>query len=224
MSLILNIDTAVETAMLSLARDGEIIASRKNSIQKDHAVFLHPAINDILKEASVNNSQIDAIAVTNGPGSYTGLRVGLAAAKGLCYALVKPLVTICTLDAMAVAAIKATEKNIEKAALICPMIDARRMEVYTAVYDREMKEILAPCAMILSPTSFKEMMERSGTCFLGSGAKKWDSLINNENAYFINEMETADAMARLSYSKFLKQDFTELALSEPRYLKEFFSI
>src|ERR1700761_8249865 len=141
MSLILNIDTATETAHLSIAKNGTVLQQLFNEDQKGHAAFLQPAIKKILAEQSLLINEIDAIAVTEGPGSYTGLRIGMASAKGLSYALRKPLITVNTLEAMARSAVDVLARNPidSKEILLCPMIDARRMEVFTAIYNMELK-------------------------------------------------------------------------------------
>ena len=223
MSIILNIDTSIETASVSIAKDGTVIAFIQNAIQKDHAGFLHVAIQDLLSRSSLELKQMDAIAVTEGPGSYTGLRVGMASAKGLCYALNKPFITIGTLNALAVAAINQTKGNDPVPGLFCPMIDARRMEVYTAVFDTEMNELLAPCAMILDENSFADFLIKNNILFAGSGAKKWGTLVKSAKASFLNEIDASNAISNLSYTKFKHKDFTDLSYSEPLYVKDFFS-
>ena len=223
MSIILNIDTSIETASVSIAKDGIIIASLKNVIQKEHAGFLHLAIQDLLLRSSLELKQMDAIAVTKGPGSYTGLRVGMASAKGLCYALNKPFISIGTLNALAVAAINETKKNDRDNSLFCPMIDARRMEVYTAIFDADMNEVIAPCAMVLTGNSFEELLQNNNIVFVGSGTLKWSSLVESANTSFLNEIDITDAISNLSYNKFKHKDFTDLSYSEPLYVKDFFS-
>ncbi len=223
MSIILNIDTSIETASVSIARDGIIQAHLINTVQKEHASFLHNAVKQLLAESSLDIKQMDAIAVTNGPGSYTGLRVGMASAKGFCYALNKPLITIGTLNALAVAAINASKEAFRETTLFCPMIDARRMEVYTAVFDKNMAEILPPCAMILDERSFEEILQKNQVFFTGTGAAKWCNIVRSENAEFINELDITTAISTLSFEKFLTNDFTGLTYSEPLYIKEFFS-
>lgn len=223
MSIILNIDTSIETASVSIAKDGAIIASVKNAIQKEHAGFLHIAIRDLLLQSSLELKQMDAIAVTIGPGSYTGLRVGMASAKGLCYALNKPFITIGTLNALTVAAINKTKEDTPGYDLFCPMIDARRLEVYTAVFDKDMNEIIAPCAMVLNNNSFEDLLKSNNILFVGSGAKKWSNLIESAKASFLNEIDASNAISNLSYTKLKHKDFTDLSYSEPLYVKDFFS-
>ena len=166
---------------------------------------------------------MDAIAVTKGPGSYTGLRVGMASAKGLCYALNKPFITIGTLNALTVAAINKTKEDTPGYDLFCPMIDARRLEVYTAVFDKDMNEIIAPCAMVLNNNSFEDLLKSNNILFVGSGAKKWSNLIESAKASFLNEIDASNAISNLSYTKLKHKDFTDLSYSEPLYVKDFFS-
>ena len=150
MSYIINIDTATATAHVSIAQDGKLLQALQNESQKDHGAFVQTAIQQLLKAAALSFVDIDAIAVTAGPGSYTGLRVGLASAKGLCYALNKPLLTLNTLEVLTTAAKKFS--NNQQGVLYCPMIDARRMEVFTALYTDTLTALVPPCAMILNDT------------------------------------------------------------------------
>lgn len=217
MSLILHIDTATETAQVSLAKNAVILRSLYNESQKDHGAFLQPAIQQLMSETAMRLNEIDAIAVTAGPGSYTGLRVGMASAKGLCYALEKPLITLNTLEVLAASAINTTGIS----SLLCPMIDARRMEVYTALYDGQLKNILAPAALILDQYSFKEQLLKNRVIFFGSGAKKWSIVCKDPNAAFETVSILPEAMAKLADTCFIQQNFATLAYSEPFYLKEF---
>ncbi len=217
MSFILNIDTAVQTASISLARDGQSVATKINPSQKDHAAWLQPAIADLLGELNMNLNDLDAVAVSAGPGSYTGLRVGMATAKGICYALQKPLLLINTLKMMA-ASVRS-----EKDELICPMIDARRMEVFTAVYDQNLNEIVAPHNLILTDESFKSLLDQRPILFFGNGSEKLKSTLQHVNATFKQIDSTAEHMSVLSYQKFLNKEHADLAYSEPFYGKEFFT-
>lgn len=218
MSLILNIDTAQEFAFVSLVENGKSIGHEQNDNQKDHAAFLHLAIKKLMADNKKNLSALDAIAVTKGPGSYTGLRVGMSAAKGICYALQKPLLTICTLKMMAQSASAlATEED----ALICPMIDARRMEVFTALYQNLLNEIIAPMPLILNKDSFAETLNAGKIIFLGSGAAKFNNLIGHENAIFLPTNSYVQAMAELSTKAYQSSEFADLATVTPTYLKEY---
>jgi tRNA threonylcarbamoyladenosine biosynthesis protein TsaB len=216
-SYILNIDTAVVTASLCLAKDDAVMKLKINPSQKDHASWLHVAIKEMMEEAGISLQQLDAIAVSSGPGSYTGLRVSMATAKGLCYALQKPLITVGTLKMMAVAAREASTD------LLCPMIDARRMEVFTAVYDHSLSEILSPVNIILEKESFKELLEKHSILFFGNGSEKFRSLISHPNASFKSLEATAEYMTGLSYSQFKNKEFADLAYTEPYYGKAFYT-
>lgn len=223
MSLILNIDTAIDIAYISIAKDGEIIDTVSNTEQKDHGGFLQPAIQNLLKNASFAITEIEAVAISAGPGSYTGLRVGMASAKGLCYALNKPLISIGTLEILAFAAI--LETNIPDAkgpVLFCPMIDARRMEVFTALYDQKLQPVISPCAMVLDESSFANGLLKNKIIFLGNGAKKWEAISRHENALFAGPFNNVLAMSKLAHNKFALNEFTNLAYFEPLYLKAFF--
>jgi tRNA threonylcarbamoyladenosine biosynthesis protein TsaB len=219
MSLVLNIDTATATALVCLAKDGKPVQSLANAAQKDHASFLQVAIQQLVNDTGIALKDIDAVAVTAGPGSYTGLRVGMASAKGLCYALDKPLITLSTLAVLAVSALQQL-KDVENC-LFCPMIDARRMEVFTAGYNAALNLVLQPCAMILDERSFSEQLEKGRLVFFGSGSNKWAILCHHSNASFADISITPEALASLSESLSMRSQFTELAYAEPAYLKEF---
>ena len=222
MSLILNIDTATGDAHVSIARDGILLLSLNNSSQKEHASFLQPAIQQLEKETGITLEKLDAIAFTAGPGSYTGLRVGMASAKGLCYGLNKPMISLNTLTVWAASAIYSLKQSLaEPPPLFCPMIDARRLEVFAAIYDSQLNIILNPCAMILEDKSFEDQLVNNNIVFFGSGAKKWETMCTNKKALF----ETIDilppVMAQLSDNYFAKKLFTPLAHSQPLYCKDF---
>jgi tRNA threonylcarbamoyladenosine biosynthesis protein TsaB len=217
MSLILNIDTALENASVCLAEDGESIELVTNASQKDHAAWIHVAIEKMIhgRAQLSQRMELDAIAVSAGPGSYTGLRVGLSTAKGLCYALNIPLIMINSLEMMAYAA-KDTGTD-----LLCPMIDARRMEVFTAVYDKKLKPVVEPCACIIDETTFSAFLDHQKILFFGTGSHKFRPLIDNSNAEFADINTDASHLGRLSMKRFLGKHFEELAYVEPLYLKEF---
>ncbi len=227
MALILNIDTATEHASICLSKDGELISLKSNPNQKDHAAFIQPAIKEMLQAVGYKLQDIAAIAVSNGPGSYTGLRVGLSTAKGLCYALNKPLLLINTLEIISTAAIQNVNQlstlNSQLPTLFCPMIDARRMEVFTAVYDEQLNEIQPPSAMILEENSFVELLLNHNLIFSGSGADKFEKVIENNNAYFLKAKHDASHMQTIAENLYLLKSFADKAYSEPFYLKEFFT-
>ena len=218
MALILNIDTALDTACISLAKDGVVIKFAVNDNQRDHAAWLQPAIKNLLLDTNTKIEQLSAIGVSNGPGSYTGLRVGLSTAKGLCYALNIPLITRSTLEVMAFSA-----KN-EATDLICPMIDARRMEVFTAVYDLDLAEIKKPHACIIDEHSFDSILKGHKILFLGNGSEKFQKICGNSHAVFTKSPLNPAAIASLTYRNFIGNNFVEIAYTEPMYLKEFFTI
>lgn len=218
MAIILHIDTAVEGASVCLAKDRELCAPLLLNQKKDQPGWLHENIGSLFVTARMDMRAIDAVAVTIGPGSYTGLRVGLSAAKGLCFALNKPLIAINTLEVMAFATIPEKD-NI----LVCPMIDARRMEVFTAVYDRSLKEIVAPCAMILNGTNFDQLLERQEIIFSGNGSTKLKNVLSHKNAHFSTVTATAADMTDLAYEYYKNKKFADLAYTEPFYVKEFYS-
>jgi tRNA threonylcarbamoyladenosine biosynthesis protein TsaB len=218
MAILLHIDTAVETASVCLSNDADPIKLAVNDNQKEHAAWLHPAIQRLLQEAAMTVKDLDAVAVSIGPGSYTGLRVGLSAAKGLCYALDIPLIATGTLEVMAGAV-----KN-KDATLICPLIDARRMEVFTAVYDRSLTEIKKPYAMIINQSSFSELLSSNRVLFCGNGGKKLQAVLSDNNAIFSTDIATAADMCPLSSRYFREKKFSDVAYTEPLYIKDFFSI
>jgi tRNA threonylcarbamoyladenosine biosynthesis protein TsaB len=216
-SIILNIDTAVQTSSICLAENDRPISVKINPSQKDSAAWLHVAINEIVSENHFNFHQLNAIAVSEGPGSYTGLRVGMATAKGLCYVLNKPLITINTLQMMA-AAVQKKYKG-----LLCPMIDARRMEVFTAVVDQDLNFVLPPTNLILHHQSFDNLLQENNILFCGNGAHKFQQIIKQANALFDFTEADASAMAPLSYNKFLRGEVADLAYCQPFYGKDFHS-
>lgn len=219
MGLILNIDTSIETAAVSIAKDGKILGCITNEIQKEHASFLHIAIQNLQEQTAIKLTELDAIAVTEGPGSYTGLRVGMASAKGFAYALNKPFITVNTLAVLAQAVITDTQQD---DVYYAPMIDARRLEVFTAVYDKDLNEILQPCAMVLDEHSYSKELAQNEIIFFGSGMNKSKALIKSDNALYTNVKNIPTAMSILTHKKFTSNLFTNLAHSEPLYIKEFY--
>jgi len=218
MSIILNIDTAQETAFVCISENGKPKFVAENHSQKDHASFLHPAINELLKKAAISITELDAIAVTKGPGSYTGLRVGMSAAKGLAYTLQKPLITISTLELMAHDILTIIG---DKESLICPMIDARRMEVFTALYNSSLKEIYSPSAMILDESSFEDSLMSHNIFFTGSGSMKFQQICKHTNAKFIQTNNLPVSMSVISENKNEKKMFNNIAMIEPDYIKPY---
>jgi tRNA threonylcarbamoyladenosine biosynthesis protein TsaB len=225
MALILNIDTAVDTASVCLAKDGKVLSIAKNEKQKDHAAWLHNTIKEIFEKNNLEIGSVDAIAVTSGPGSYTGLRIGMATAKGICYALNKPLITLNTLLVMALSKInQATDSELTPNGLLyCPMIDARRMEVFTAIYTKELQIIKEPVAIELNESSFDDELKNNSICFFGNGSDKFKAIKKDEKAFFRELKMDATSMVFLTEKKFTESDFADLAYAEPLYLKEFYT-
>jgi tRNA threonylcarbamoyladenosine biosynthesis protein TsaB len=225
--LILNIDTATDQASICISKEGLPIGIRVNGEQRDHAAWIQMAISELLKELSLTMQDLQAVAVTEGPGSYTGLRVGMATAKGLCYALEIPLITVSTLKAMAYGAKMQwlpLQKQHNQPVLLCPMIDARRMEVFTAVYDEALNEVVAPNALILDAFSFTKTLHNEWLVCFGNGAGKWVNISRYPNVLFINEkIDIAKSLAKIAIDLYLQGIFADLAYAEPVYIKEFYS-
>tara|TARA_Y100000780_G_C13666447_1_gene410679 strand:- start:837 stop:1508 length:672 start_codon:yes stop_codon:yes gene_type:complete len=216
MAIILNIETATTNCSVSLSKDGEILVLKEDkSSGYSHAETLHVFIDDVFKEAKIQPSAIDAIAVSKGPGSYTGLRIGVSTAKGLCFALNKPLIATDTLEALA-------NQIIFNDGFIVPMLDARRMEVYSAIYNSNLELVREIKAEILNEESFKELLEKSKIYFIGNGVEKTKTLIQHPNAVFVEgKLPSAKEMAKLSELKYKKSDTEDVAYFEPYYLKDF---
>lgn len=219
MAIILNIETATKNCSVSLAKNGDILAIKElNNGNYSHAELLHQFIKDVLAEQKMNQSDIDAIAVSKGPGSYTGLRIGVSTAKGLCFALDVPLISVNTLEALSYSI------TIDKG-FIVPMIDARRMEVYTSVFNKNHKTLENTSAKIVDESSFLNYLEKDTTYFLGDGALKCKETITHCNAVFIaDKFPSSKEMASLSFLKFQQKKFENIAYFEPFYLKDFIVI
>jgi tRNA threonylcarbamoyladenosine biosynthesis protein TsaB len=219
LSIILNIETTTKNCSVSIAKKGEILAFKElNNGSYSHAEVLHPFIVDVLKEASLTSDQIDAVAVSKGPGSYTGLRIGVSAAKGLCFAFDKPLISIDTLTSLSHAI--AIEQGV-----IVPMLDARRMEVYSAIFNDKHEKIREIKAEIIDVNSFCDYLKERKVYFLGDGAQKCKEIITHANAVFVDDkFPSSKEMAKLSYHKFKKNDIENVAYFEPFYLKDFIVI
>ena len=216
MTFILNIETSTKNCSVSIAKSGELISLKEiNNGHYSHAEMLHPLIKDALNESKLSVDQIDAVAVGKGPGSYTGLRIGVSAAKGICFANDIPLISINSLE------ILAHSIDIDKG-LIIPMIDARRMEVFSAIFDHSFKMKRETKAEIIDENSFSESMKNHQIYILGDAAKKCEKIIINHNAIFINnKFPSSREMAKLSYIMFENNTFEDVAYFEPFYLKDF---
>ncbi|MBO9152697.1 tRNA (adenosine(37)-N6)-threonylcarbamoyltransferase complex dimerization subunit type 1 TsaB [Chitinophaga sp. GCM10012297] len=220
MALILHIDTATSFGSVCLSKDGKELETLHNADQKDHAATVGLFIRRLLEGHGVRHEELGAIAVSAGPGSYTGLRVGAATAKGLCYAWKKPLIAISTLQMMA----SGLQSELREEGWYVPMIDARRMEVFTAVYDAGLKAEMPPQSMILTPESFASFLDGKTTYFFGDGAPKWRSLLGSPtNAVFPAYQISAAHMVPLAEKAFASKDFQDVAYFAPHYLKAFFT-
>lgn len=225
MPLLLHIDTATEQASVCISREEQILGLISSQEQKNHAGFVQLAIQQLLADNGCTIQELDAIAVTAGPGSYTGLRVGLATAKGIAYALQKPLILVNTLEVMARAVLRdLQEQGIRSATntLLCPMIDARRMEVFTALYSLDLTEIWAPQALILENGCFSDLLANQPVIFSGSGHTKLKELVDSPNASYSHTLHNAADLAIPALVAYHSGQFANLAYSEPLYVKEFF--
>ncbi len=215
MSIILNIETATKNCSVALAKEGKMIACKEIAEQNfSHAEKLHVFIKELLVENNLQFSDLNAIAVSQGPGSYTGLRIGVSSAKGFCYALNIPMIAIDTLQLLA--------KQIQiKDGIIIPMIDARRMEVFTAFYDKNHNQIRNTQAEIIDETSYKEITEKIH--LVGDGTEKFKNTLTDDKFVFHSNVvfPSANEMSQLSYGKYQKSDFVDVAYFEPYYLKDF---
>ena len=215
MATILCLETATTNCSVALSINGSVVAIEEDSNKLySHAEKLHAFIEKVCDEASVSIQELDAIAVSMGPGSYTGLRIGVSAAKGLCFALEIPLISISTLESLA-SQISAETK------FVVPMLDARRMEVYAAVFS-DNKQVRKTMAEIIVSDSFLEYLEQDAVTFVGSGVEKFKSVCNHSNAVFVeNKLPSACQMAKLAEAKYKISDTEDVAYFEPYYLKDF---
>jgi tRNA threonylcarbamoyladenosine biosynthesis protein TsaB len=216
MAYLLNIHSATETAIINLMAGREILSTLCNHETKQHASFLHTAIKELLQEQGIGTKNLNAIGVSCGPGSYTGIRAGLATAKGLCYALNIPLITYNSLELLALSA-RNTAKD--KIALYCPMIDARRMEVYAAAYNYNMEEIYSPAAVILNENSFGELLNGRKIFFSGSGSFKFQQISQHADFVFLKQDISTEAVAEIAWKKYENNDFENVPYAQPLYIK-----
>lgn len=220
MANILNIDTSTNRCSVALGKDGETIFGFESSKDMDSSVSLAPFVEKCLDELRAKVEHLDAVSVTVGPGSYTGLRIGLSLAKGLCFGLDIPLITISTLEVMAVRAIFSYE-GFNGDELIIPMIDARRMEVYTGVYDSSLRLVEPERALILEGDEFSHLTDKS-LLFIGDGTEKYKALNKNTNAIWLGDKAAhAKYMTALSEKYYREKKYSDVAYSVPKYLKEY---
>jgi len=220
MACILNIETATEVCSVTVAKDGVIIFRKEETKGPSHAVLLGVFVNEATNKLRSEGLKLDAVAVSCGPGSYTGLRIGVSEAKGLCYGLNIPLIALNTLKIMAYGVLK--NQHIDKDALLCPMIDARRMEVYDVILNNELEELRPVSADIIDESSFADILKDNKVVFFGNGAAKCKDVLPKENTSFLeNIYPSASDMVQQAEEAYTKNDFVDVAYFEPFYLKEF---
>lgn len=218
MSLILSIETSAKICSVAIHNHGTLVSTKEIHIEHSHASKLAVLIDEVIRESSIEPKQLAAVAVSSGPGSYTGLRIGTSTAKGLCYALDVPLISIGSLELLA------HQMNSQNAsrAYLCPMIDARRMEVYCEVFDPYLNIVQPIEAKVIEPVSFEELLGRHKIIFFGDGSDKCRDQITHPNAAFVSGVyAAASEMGAPVYRKFQNRQFESLSDFEPRYLKEF---
>ena len=223
MAKLLIIDTALEEAIVALSKDGKIIAELTNRETHSHASFIQVAIANLLADQQIAISELDAIAVTLGPGSYTGLRVGLATAKGIAYTLQKPLIGLSTLNAMAFAAMKHTHQTIVAPFRIFSMIDARRMEIFGAIYDASCNPVVLEQAMVLDQTNWTRLITMPTIC-IGNGQTKTKDFMSHHKVTYLNEPYSSQDLLELARIKLNAGQFEDLAYVGPNYLKDVYII
>lgn len=221
MTRILSIETSTEVCSVAIHEEGRLLGYAESRRQKSHSSLLVPMIDQLLENAKTKKSELSAIAVSKGPGSYTGLRIGTSTAKGLCYALDIPLMAIDTLQLMALEA----SQHLHHPTYIIPMIDARRAEVYCEIFNEQMEVISKPSAVILDESSFGELDQLNSLVIVGDGATKAKDLLGQRtnSHYWVHILPSAKYVGALAVNSYHKEQFEDLAYFEPFYLKEFYT-
>ena len=220
-SKILCIDTTSEFCSVSLFINQNLIENNNSKIERSHSKLLIKLIDDTLNNNKLKIADIDIFSISKGPGSYTGLRIGLSSIKGFCYALNKPLVSINTLKILAISALENID---DKDFILCPMIDARRMEVYTKSFDHNLNELSNDQAIILEKDTFDNYKDKK-VYFFGDGSDKFKKIVNRNNFIFLDNINPdSKFMGKLSYDKFINRNFEDLSSFEPNYIKDFYLI
>lgn len=218
MSTLLCIETSTQVCSCTLSQNGEIILNKESFQQQSHATLLGVFVNEIMGFVRENNLELDAVGVSSGPGSYTGLRIGVSQAKGLSFGLDVPLISLSTPEIMADMA----KSSVEKDVLLCPMIDARRMEVYATFFDASLNIIRKTSPDIVDENSYRDLLNWNRIVFFGNGSEKCKTKINHPNASFLSDMHPlASGMVPLAEKAFAEEKFENSAYFEPFYLKEF---
>lgn len=220
MSCILNIETSTDVCSVSVSQDGACIFSQEDHDGPNHAVKLGTFVDEALSFTDSHAIPLDAVAVSCGPGSYTGLRIGASMAKGICFGQDLKLIAVPTLELMAVPVL--LREEVEEGALLCPMIDARRMEVYSAVYDRALHEVRGIQADVVDADTYREYLDRGPVYFFGNGAEKCMEVINHPNARLIKGVEPlAKWMFPIAERRIAQEKYEDVAYFVPFYLKDF---
>jgi tRNA threonylcarbamoyladenosine biosynthesis protein TsaB len=218
MPVILNIETSTPVCSCALSCDGEIIFNKENFEEQSHSTLLGVFVEEIMIYVRKKNIKIDAIAVSSGPGSYTGLRIGVSEVKGLAYGLSVPLIAISTPIIMA----SLVKNKVQPEMLLCPMIDARRMEVYATFFDTSLNVVKETAADIVNENSYADLLEKQPVVFFGNGAKKCKTVLTHPNAHFLDNIyPLASGMISLAEKAFANKNFVDVAYYEPHYLKEY---
>lgn len=219
MTYILNIDTSTTLCSVAISKDGELLCSKEINNGYSHTENLHVFINDLLIQEKIIPANLSAIAVGSGPGSYTGLRIGVSAAKGIAFGSGIPLIAINSLQIMA----QMVKSLIKDDVLLCPMLDARRMEVYTAIFDTDLNFTKDTSSQIISEENIEFFRANKPLCFFGDGMQKCQSILNKipDSLFIENIYPSATALAQLSFNKFKAKQFEDVAYFEPYYLKDF---
>jgi len=223
MSRILCVDTSSFICSVSVFENLSLISSNSTEVEKSHSKLLIQLIDQSLKDAKIKINEVDAFAVSMGPGSYTGLRIGVSTIKGLCYSLEKPLISINTLEILSKSALN--HINNYNDFFICPMIDARRMEVFIKMLDNDFNEVEKDKALILDDKSFNDFGGGKLIYFFGDGSNKFQKITNNKNFHFIdNIISSSKHMGELANIKYENNQFENLTTFEPFYIKDFFIV
>lgn len=220
MALILAIESATSVCSTSLFENGDLLDSNEVNQPNAHSSLLSVMVDELLSRNNLRSNQLQAIAISEGPGSYTGLRIGASLAKGICFASDLKLITVNTLDSIAYNA-KGLYKGTDEDFYIIPMIDARRMEVYTKVLDSDFNNWKEIKAMVIEEDSFATFLLEQKCIFCGDGAEKCKDIITSPNAVFVDALATSRTMGIIAEAKFQKREFANVAYFEPFYLKEF---
>lgn len=217
---ILSIETSQKVCSAAIHKNGEIVASQTLFNEKSASGLLTPIIEQLLKNCKLKPSDLQAVAVAKGPGSYTGLRIAISTAKGLCFAIDKPLISVNTLEAMVLQIKNYFPSNY----LFCPMLDARRMEIYCAIYSQQMEVLEETNAKVIDESSFSELLAKKSVVFFGDGAAKCKEILDsNPNAIFLENQiyPNAETVGKLAFELYSKEQFENLVTFEPFYLKDF---